>query len=117
LITFAAKPGVGKVVLAGRVALAGRAALPAGSPVVLLAGSKKIGVAKLTKAGNYVFTAKLKKGSYSLLARVAAPEINDGTAGCTAIPPCPCAQLSPCVSSAIPAFTVASKVVKVNVSK
>jgi hypothetical protein len=111
-VTLAAKPGKGKAVLAGRVTIAGQPVLPAGFPVTIFSGTKKIGTAKLTAAGSFVYTAKLKKGSYSFRAGVASPELNGGTAGCAAIP-AGTPGLGPCVSSAIPAFAVASKVVKV----
>jgi len=113
VVTLTAKAGKGKAVLAGRVTLAGQA-LP-GFPVILVEGSKKVGIAKTNSAGSYVFTAKLKKGSHSLVAGAVAPDIQLGTAGCAAIP-ANTPGLGPCVSSTIPEFTSVSKIVKVKVS-
>jgi len=113
VVTLAAKPGKGKAVLAGKLTIAG-VPLPQ-APVTIFAGTKKLGVAKTTAAGSYVFTAKLKKGSYTLRAAVASDEVNAGTQGCAAIP-AGTPGLGPCVSSAIPAFAVASKAVKVKVT-
>ena len=112
VVTLAAKPGKRKAVLAGRVTLAGQA-VP-GFPVVLLSDGKKVGIAKTNSAGSYVFTAKLKKGTHTLLAGVAATDVPLGTAGCAAIP-AGTPGLGPCVTSTIPAFTVLSKVVKVRI--
>ena len=112
VITLAAKAGKGKAVLAGRVTLAGQAA--PGFPVTILNGAKKIGTAKTNTAGSYVFTAKLKKGSYSLRAGAAADDVPVGQAGCAAIP-AGTPGLGPCVTATVPAFTVLSKVVRVKV--
>ncbi len=112
VVSLAAKAAKGKAVLAGRVTLAG-VAVP-GIPVVLLNGTKKIGLVKTNSAGSYVFTAKLRKGSYKLLAGTAAPELPLGTAGCQAIP-AGTPGLGPCVSSTIPQYTVLSKIAKVRV--
>jgi hypothetical protein len=114
VVTLAAKPGKGKAVLAGRLTVAGQAVLPAGFPVSIFSGKKKIGAAKLTATGSFSFTAKVKKGSHTFLVGAAAPELNGGTAGCAAIP-AGTPGLGPCVSSAIPAFAVFSKTVKVKV--
>ena len=113
VVTLAVKAGKGKAVLAGRVTLAGQAA--PGFPVVLLNGAKKVGLVKTNTAGSYVFTAKLKKGSYSLRAGAAADDVAVGAAGCAAIP-AGTPGLGPCVTATVPAFTVLSKVVKVKVS-
>jgi len=113
VVTLAAKPGKGKAVIAGKLTIAG-VPLP-GAPVTLFDGTKKLGVAKTTSAGSYVFTAKLKKGSHTLRGAVASDEVNAGTQGCAAIP-AGTPGLGPCVSSAIPAFAVASKAVKVKVT-
>ncbi len=112
VVTLAVKASKGKAVLAGRVTLAGQG-VP-GFPVVLLKGTKKLGIAKTNSAGSYVFTAKLKKGPYSFVAGVAADDIPLGTAGCAAIP-AGTPGLGPCVSSTIPQFTSLSKFIKVKV--
>jgi len=112
VITLAAKAGKGKAVLAGRVTLAGQAA--PGFPVTILNGAKKVGTAKTNTAGSYVFTAKLRKGSYSLRAGAAADDVPVGAAGCAAIP-ANTPGLGPCVTATVPAFAVLSKVVRVKV--
>jgi hypothetical protein len=112
VVTLSGKAGKGKAVLAGRISIAG-VPLP-GAPVTIFSGTKKVGTAKTTTAGSYVFTAKAKKGSHSYRAAIASPEVNAGTQACAAIP-AGTPGLGPCVSSAIPAFAVSSKVVKVKV--
>jgi hypothetical protein len=112
-VTLAAKAGKGKAVLAGRVTIAGQP-VPT-FPVTIFSGTKKIGTAKTSAAGSFVFTARVKKGPYSLRAGAAAPNgLPAGTTGCAAIP-AGTPGLGPCVSATIPAFAVFSNPVKVRV--
>ena len=112
-VTAAAKAGKRKAVLAGRATIAGQP-LPT-YPVTIFSGTKKIGTAKTTAAGSFVFTAKLKKGTYSLRAAVASSSgLPAGAAGCAAIP-AGTPGLGPCVSATVPPFAVTSKAVRVKV--
>lgn len=112
VITLKAQAGKGKAVVAGRVTIAGQP-VP-GLPVPIFAGAKRVGTAKTTSSGSFAATVKLKKGSYSLRAALAVPDL-DATAsgGCAAIPAG--APLPKCVSATIAAFATSSSAVKVTV--
>jgi hypothetical protein len=117
-VTLAAKAGKGKVVVAGKLSVAGQALTVAGIPVPIFSGTKRVATAKTNSAGTYAATVRLRKGSATLRAAVALPEIPTGAQGCAAaaavIPAG--AGLGPCVSANIPASAVTSNAVKVKVS-
>lgn len=109
-ITFAAKVGKnGKVSFSGKVSAAGVGA--AGGAVAILSGSKKIASATTDASGSYAASAKLKKGTYALKARVTSGETDVTAQGCAAAP----AGAPKCVSATAAGVSLTSKTVRVKV--
>jgi hypothetical protein len=112
LVTLGAKvaPG-GKVTLSGKVSAGG---VPApGQTITILVGSKKLGSAKTGATGAFKLTTKLKKGAYSVRARLTAGDQDVTAQGCALVP----AGAPTCVSATAAGGTAFSKTIRVTVKK
>ena len=108
--TFAAKVGKkGKVTFSGKVSAAGIGA--PGASVVISERGKKLASTKTGDTGSYAASAKLKKGTHSLRAKVAAKDTDVTAQGCAAAP----AGAPKCVSATAAGVALTSATVKVKV--
>jgi hypothetical protein len=109
-LTFAAKVSkTRKATFSGKISAAGIGT--AGVAVTILDGSKKIASATTVASGSYTASAKLKKGTHTLRAKVAAKDTDVTAQGCAAAP----AGAPKCVSATAAGVALTSATVKVKV--
>jgi hypothetical protein len=108
--TFAAKAGTkGKVTFSGKVSAAGIAA--PGASIVISEGSKKLASTKTGATGAYAASARLKKGTHTVRAKVTAADTDVTAQGCAAAP----AGAPKCVSATAAGVTLSSRSLKIKV--
>jgi hypothetical protein len=86
VVTFKAKQAKagGRVSFTGKVSAGG---IPApGQSITILSGSKKVASAKTSASGTFAASAKLKKGTYSLRAKLTAADQDVTAQGCALVP-------------------------------
>ena len=109
-LTLAAKVSkTRKATFSGKISAAGVGT--AGVAVTILDGSKKVASATTGATGSYTASAKLKKGTHSLRAKVAAKDTDVTAQGCAAAP----AGAPKCVSATAAGVALTSTTVKVKV--
>jgi hypothetical protein len=112
--TFAAKVAKnGRVAFSGRVTAGG---VPApGQPVAIYSGSRRLASTKTSATGSYAATAKLRKGSYTLRARLTASDTDVTSQACALVPAAAVPAIGSCVSATAAGATLFSKSVRVRV--
>ena len=112
--TFAAKVAkVGRVAFSGKVTAGG---VPApGQPVAIYSGSKRLASTKTIATGSFATTAKLRKGSYTLRARLTASDTDVTSQACALVPAAAVPAIGSCVSATAAGGTLFSKSVRVRV--
>jgi hypothetical protein len=109
-LTLAAKVAkTRKATFSGKISAAGIGA--AGVTVTILDGSRKVASATTSASGSYTASAKLKKGTHTLRAKVTAKDTDVTAQGCAAAP----AGAPKCVSATAAGVALTSAAVKVKV--
>ncbi len=113
--TFAAKAAkrgkakTAKVTASGKVTAGGVPA--AGQSIAIFSGSRRLVSTRTSAAGSFAAALRLKKGSYSLRAKLTAADTDVTSQGCALVP----AGAPACVSATAAGGVVFSKTVKVKI--
>jgi hypothetical protein len=103
----------GKVTFAGKVSAAGIGR--PGIAITVLSGSKKLLGTKTGSGGSFSAAAKLKKGTYSVHAKLTAGDQDVTSQGCALVPAAATPLLGPCASATAAGGTLLSSSVKIKV--
>jgi hypothetical protein len=112
--TFSAKPSKGhKVTFSGRVTAGGVPA--AGQPIAIYSRAKNVARTKTGATGAFAATATLKKGTYTLRAKLTASDTDATTQACALVPAAAVPSIGSCVSATAAGATLFSKPVTIRV--